>query len=93
MNDLADNDALDNLKRMQSSVDHKRLLVEEIEQSLSNLDTTMNFKVNSLLKSEFDKLCKNLILILVVKLNFYASLCSSGAYLIAETLTVILCFS
>ena len=58
MNDLADNDALDNLKRMQSSVDHKRLLVEEIEQSLSNLDTTINFKVNSLLKSEFDKLCK-----------------------------------
>ena len=58
MNDLDDNDALDNLKRMQASVDHKRLLVEEIEQSLSNLDTTMNFKVNSLLKSEFDKLCK-----------------------------------
>lgn len=58
MNDLADNDALDNLKRMQASIDHKRLLVEEIEQSLSNLDTTMNFKVNSLLKSEFDKLCK-----------------------------------
>jgi hypothetical protein len=56
--DLADNDALDNLKRMQASIDHKRLLVEEIEQSLSNLDTTMNFKVNSLLKSEFDKLCK-----------------------------------
>ena len=70
MNDLDDNDALDNLKRMQASIDHKRLLVEEIEQSLSNLDTTMNFKVNSLLKSEFDKLCKNLILILVVKLNF-----------------------
>ena len=58
MNDLDDNDALDNLKRMQASIDHKRLLVEEIEQSLSNLDTTMNFKVNSLLKSEFDKLCK-----------------------------------
>lgn len=58
MYDLADNDALDNLKRMQASIDHKRLLVEEIEQSLSNLDTTMNFKVNSLLKSEFDKLCK-----------------------------------
>ena len=58
MNDLHDDDALDNLKRMQASVDHKRLLVEEIEQSLSNLDTTMNFKVNSLLKSEFDKLCK-----------------------------------
>ena len=58
MNHLDDNDALDNLKRMQASVDHKRLLVEEIEQSLSNLDTTMNFKVNSLLKSEFDKLCK-----------------------------------
>lgn len=55
MNDLADNDAL---KRLQASVDYQRLLVEEIEQSLSNLDTTMNFKVNSLLKSEFDKLCK-----------------------------------
>jgi hypothetical protein len=58
VNDLSDNDALDNLKRMQASIDHKRLLVEEIEQSLSNLDTTMNFKVNSLLKAEFDKLCK-----------------------------------
>lgn len=58
MNDLADNDALDNLKRMQASIDDKRLLVDEIEQSLSNLDTTMNFKVNSLLKAEFDKLCK-----------------------------------
>ena len=58
MNDLADNDALDNLKRMQASIDDKRLLVDKIEQSLSNLDTTMNFKVNSLLKSEFDKLCK-----------------------------------
>lgn len=58
MNDLADNDALDNLKLMQASIDDKRLLVEEIEQSLSNLDTTMNFKVNSLLKAEFDKLCK-----------------------------------
>lgn len=58
MNDLADNDALDNLKRMQASIDDKRLLVDKIEQSLSNLDTTMNFKVNSLLKAEFDKLCK-----------------------------------
>lgn len=58
MNDLADNDPLDNLKRMQASIDDRRLLVDEIEQSLSNLDTTMNFKVNSLLKAEFDKLCK-----------------------------------
>ena len=58
MNDLADNDALDNLKRIQASIDDKRLLVDQIEQSLSNLDTTMNFKVNSLLKAEFDKLCK-----------------------------------
>ena len=58
MNDLSDNDALNNLKRMQASIDDKSLLVEEIEQSLSNLDTTMNFKVNSLLKAEFDKLCK-----------------------------------
>lgn len=55
MNDLSDNDAL---KRLQASIDAKSLLVDQIEQSLSNLDTTMNFKVNSLLKSEFDKLCK-----------------------------------
>ena len=55
MNDLSDNDAL---KRLQTSIDEKTLLVDQIEQSLSNLDTTMNFKVNSLLKSEFDKLCK-----------------------------------
>lgn len=55
MNDLSDNDAL---KRLQASIDEKTLLVDQIEQSLSNLDTTMNFKVNSLLKSEFDKLCK-----------------------------------
>ena len=55
MNDLSDNDAL---KRLQASIDEKSLLVHQIEQSLSNLDTTMNFKVNSLLKAEFDKLCK-----------------------------------
>ena len=55
MNDLSDNDAL---KRLQASIDEKKLLADQIEQSLSNLDTTMNFKVNSLLKSEFDKLCK-----------------------------------
>lgn len=55
MNDLSDNDAL---KRLQASIDEKALLVAQIEQSLSNLDTTMNFKVNSLLKAEFDKLCK-----------------------------------
>lgn len=55
MNDLSDNDAL---KRLQASIDEKKLLADQIEQSFSNLDTTMNFKVNSLLKSEFDKLCK-----------------------------------
>lgn len=52
---MSDNDAL---KRLQASIDEKALLVAQIEQSLSNLDTTMNFKVNSLLKAEFDKLCK-----------------------------------
>jgi hypothetical protein len=55
VNDLSDNDALE---RLQASIDEKKLLVDQIEQSLSNLDTTMNFKVNSLLKAEFDKLCK-----------------------------------
>jgi organic hydroperoxide reductase OsmC/OhrA len=32
--------------------------IEKIEDSFQNLDTTMNFKVNSLLKAEFEQLCK-----------------------------------
>ena len=33
-------------------------LILKVEESFSDLDTTMNFKVNSLLKDEFDKVCK-----------------------------------
>lgn len=55
---LVDNDPLTNLKNMQKSIDEKRQLVEKIDESFLDLDTTMNFKVNSLLKAEFENLCK-----------------------------------
>jgi hypothetical protein len=32
--------------------------IEKIENSFQDLDTTMNFKVNSLLKTEFEQVCK-----------------------------------
>lgn len=31
---------------------------KKIDESFHDLDTTMNFKVNSLLKSEFEQVCK-----------------------------------
>ena len=55
---LVDNDPLANLKNMQKSIDEKRQIIEKIDESFSQLDTTINFKVNNLLKSEFEKLCK-----------------------------------
>ena len=36
----------------------RRDLILKVEESFSDLDTTMNFKVNSLLKDEFNKVCK-----------------------------------
>ena len=55
---MIENDPLSNLKNMQKCIDEKRQLIEKIEESFSQLDTTINFKVNNLLKSEFEKLCK-----------------------------------
>ena len=53
-----DNDPLDNFKAMVNNIDSRRQVSENIEESFSNLDTTLNIKVNSLLKAEFEKLCK-----------------------------------
>ena len=36
----------------------RRELLLKVEDSFSDLDTTMNFKVNSLLKEEFNNVCK-----------------------------------
>lgn len=55
---MIENDPFSNLKNMQKGIDEKRQLIEKIEESFSQLDTTINFKVNNLLKSEFEKLCK-----------------------------------
>ena len=43
---------------MFESTDDKKQLIEKLDESFFDLDTTMNFKVNSLLKSEFENLCK-----------------------------------
>ena len=55
---MIENDPLSNLKNMQKGIEEKRQLIEKIEESFLDLDTTMNFKVNSLLKAEFENLCK-----------------------------------
>ena len=36
----------------------RREVLSKVEDSFSDLDTTMNFKVNSLLKEEFNNVCK-----------------------------------
>lgn len=53
-----EDDPLSNILNMQKNIEHKRQVVEKLEDSFSDLDTTLNIKVNSLLKSEFEKLCK-----------------------------------
>lgn len=53
-----DNDPLENFQRMVDNIDSRRQVSEKIEESFSDLDTTLNIKVNSLLKAEFEKLCK-----------------------------------
>lgn len=53
-----DNDPLENVQRMFNNIDSRRQVSEKLEESFSDLDTTLNIKVNSLLKAEFEKLCK-----------------------------------
>lgn len=52
-------DILQMFKKQSENIDSHRQLVEKVEESFSDLDTTINFKVNSLLKSKFEMLCKN----------------------------------
>lgn len=53
-----DNDPFEKFKSMQKGIDAHKELFEKVEESFSDLDTTINFKVNSLLKAEFEKVCK-----------------------------------
>ncbi|OTG85811.1 hypothetical protein [Acinetobacter sp. ANC 3832] len=55
---MSKNDPLEAFKGMQQDIEQRRDLVEKIQDSFSDLDTTLNFKVNSLLKTEFEKVCK-----------------------------------
>ena len=51
-------DPLENVQRMFNNIDSRSQVSEKLEESFSDLDTTLNIKVNSLLKAEFEKLCK-----------------------------------
>ena len=53
-----DNDPLENFQLMVNNIDSRKQVSEKLEESFSDLDTTLNIKVNSLLKAEFEKLCK-----------------------------------
>lgn len=55
---MSKKDPLECFKSMQQDLDQRRELVEKIQESFTDLDTTFNFKVNSLLKSEFEQVCK-----------------------------------
>lgn len=55
---MSKKDPLEAFKSMQQDIDQRRELVDKIQQSFTELDTTFNFKVNSLLKSEFEQVCK-----------------------------------
>lgn len=51
-------DPFEKFQKMTKGIDDHRTMVKTVEDSFSNLDTTMNFKVNSVLKEQFDQLCK-----------------------------------
>lgn len=51
-------DPVENVQRMFNNIDSCMQVSEKLEESFSDLDTTLNIKVNSLLKAEFEKLCK-----------------------------------
>ena len=55
---MSKKDPLEAFKSMQQDIDQRKELVDKIQQSFTELDTTFNFKVNSLLKSEFEQVCK-----------------------------------
>lgn len=55
---MSEKDPLDVFKSIQQGIDHRKDVVDKVQESFTDLDTTFNFKVNSLLKSEFEKVCK-----------------------------------
>lgn len=51
-------DPLETAILLREGAQQRRDLILKVEESFSDSDTTMNFKVNSLLKDEFNKVCK-----------------------------------
>ncbi len=51
-------DPLETARLLREGAQQRRDLILKVEESFSDSDTTMNFKVNSLLKDEFNKVCK-----------------------------------
>mgnify|MGYP003585814701 FL=1 len=51
-------DPLETARLLREGAQQRRDLILKVEESFSDLDTTMNFKVNSLLKDEFNNVCK-----------------------------------
>lgn len=58
MKTLSDKHPIEIVDDLQKSIVDRKLFIEKLEGEFSNLDTTMNFKVNSILKSEFEQVCK-----------------------------------
>lgn len=52
-------DPLDAVQRMFKNTEERKQMIEKLEESFSDLDTTLNIKVNSSLKAQFEKLCKS----------------------------------
>lgn len=55
---MTNSDPLEMARLLRERVEERRDLLSKVEDSFSDLDTTMNFKVNSLLKEEFNNVCK-----------------------------------
>ena len=47
----------DLFKSFTLTIEEHRQKLEQVESSFNDLDTRFNFKVNSLLKAEFEKIC------------------------------------
>lgn len=52
-------DPLEAVQRMFKNTEERKQMIEKLEESFSDLDTTLNIKVNSSLKAQFEKLCKS----------------------------------
>lgn len=55
---MTTSDPLEMARLIGQRAQDRRDLLSKVEDSFSDLDTTMNFKVNSLLKEEFNNVCK-----------------------------------